>query len=99
MGKRKMMREMLKREIEHYNECEVGSDEYVKSQARIKELVKETEGLNNETTKVILQGIETGARIVVPIGCFAAVLAFEKNDSFSSSMKQILKCFVPRGLF
>lgn len=38
-----------------------------------------------------------GTGIVMPCIGFVVVTAFEKDDSFTSSLKRVVDCFVPKG--
>ena len=49
--------------------------------------------------KNTLEGIKIiGGGIIMPCIGYVVVTAFEKNDSFTSSLKRVVDCFVPNKL-
>lgn len=49
--------------------------------------------------KNVLEGVKiVGTGIVMPCIGYVVVTAFEKDDSFTSSLKRVVDCFVPKGI-
>lgn len=98
MGKKKRLLEMIKREREYYDQCKVGSEEYIASQNRLKDLEKQIAEVSDQDWRVVIEG----AKIVVYVGTsvftLGKILAFEKNDSFSTIAKSWLTVFGPKKL-
>lgn len=95
MGKKKRLLEMIKREREYYDSQPVGSDEYNKSQERLKGLEKQLAELDDQTGRSVIEGIRVAGGIVLPVFGWVVITAFEKNDSFSTSLKKTIDCFIP----
>lgn len=95
MGKKKRLLEMIKREREYYDSCSVGSDEYNKSQERLKGLEKQLAELDDQTGRTVIEGLRVASGVVLPVFGWVVITAFEKNDSFSTSLKKTIDCFIP----
>lgn len=71
-----------------------------KAEAEIE--LKTQEAANAKKDRRVKNGIEigkvVGTGIVMPCIGLVAVLAFEKNDSFTTSMKRVVDCFIPKRI-
>ena len=89
---------MIERELEYYEKCAVGSEEYNTSQERLKGLEKQLAELDDQTGRTVIEGVKVGGGIALPIFGWIVITAFEKNDSLSSSLKKTIDCFIPKRL-
>lgn len=52
----------------------------------------------DQLTKNIIEGVKVGSGIVLPLIGYVVVVAFEKDDSFTSALKGVVNCFIPKKL-
>ena len=52
----------------------------------------------DQRTKNIIEGVKVGSGIVLPLIGYVVVVAFEKDDSFTSALKGVVNCFIPKKL-
>lgn len=60
---------------------------------------KEREMKENKKDRMIKNGIEiakVGTSFVLPLIGYVAITAFEKEDTFTSSLKGLINCFIPK---
>ena len=60
--------------------------------------VQMKEEKNDRLVKNIIEGVKVGSGIVLPLVGLVAITAFEKSETFTSSLKGIVSCFLPRKL-
>lgn len=87
MGKRKRLLSMIEREREFYDQCQVGSEEYVASQNRLKDLEKQLAELGDQSSRTAVEAAKIVAYVATSAFTLGKILAFEKNDSFSTIAK------------
>lgn len=46
--------------------------------------------------KYILEGVKTASGIIVPFVGLVGIMAFEKEQTFTSALRDYVKCFVPK---
>lgn len=46
--------------------------------------------------KYIFEGVKTASGIIVPFVGLIGIMAFEKEQTFTSALKDYVKCFVPK---
>lgn len=95
MGKKKRLLKMIEREREFYDQCTVGTEEYNASQERLKGLEKQLAELGDQTSRTVIEGVKVAGSIALPVFGWVVITAFEKNDSFSTSLKKTIDCFIP----
>lgn len=58
-----------------------------------------TESKKDKKVKNIIEAVKVvGTGIIMPCIGFVVVTAFEKDDSFTSSLKRTVECFIPKGI-
>lgn len=100
-----LLREQIERERTHLEGLKVGSEEYEKSFARLIELEdrladleKHLEGKKDRTVKNVIEGVKVAGGIALPLVGYVAVTAFEKNETFTSALKGVVNCFIPKKM-
>lgn len=104
MKLRALLEEQIEREREYLSHCLPGSDEYDASTKRLNiledklaDLEKHESDKKSKLVGNILEGVKVAGGIALPIIGFVVVTAFEKDDSFSSSLKGVINCFIPKN--
>ena len=105
MDLKTLLREQIEREVQHIAELEVGTQEYNESMSRLNvledklaELEKCDMDRKDRKVKNIIEGVKTGGSIVLPIIGLVAITAFEKSETFTTSLRGIVNCFIPKKL-
>lgn len=105
MEQKTLLRERYEREYEYLSKQEVGSDEYNASMSRLNILedkLNDQERFKKERKDRLFsninEGVKTASGIVLPLVGLVAITAFEKNDTFTTSLRGIVNCFLPRKL-
>lgn len=105
MNSETLLRERIKREYEYQKEHDVGTDEYNASMSRLNtledkltELENSKSEKNDRIVKNVIEGVKVGSGIVLPIIGLVAITAFEKNDTFTTSLRGFVQCFIPKKL-
>ena len=98
MGIKGKLMKLIHKEEEYCDEQKVGSEEYVASQDRLKELYDQLAVYNERVAKVIIELIKVLGSIALPIFGWVVITAFEKDDSIRSSLKKTIDCFLPKRL-
>ena len=98
MGIKARLMKLVRREEEYCDEQQVGSEEYVASQDRLKELYDQLAVYNERVAKVIIDVIRVFGSIALPVFGWIVITAFEKDDSIRSSLKKTIDCFIPKRL-
>lgn len=100
-----LLREQIERERGHLEGLTVGSEDYEKSFARLVELEdrmadweKHQEGKKDRTVKNVIEGVKVAGGIMLPLVGYVAVTAFEKNETFTSALKGVVNCFIPKKM-
>ena len=103
MDLKTLLRDQMKRESDHLSKQEVGTDEYCKSLERLNileekmaDLEKFEDNRKDRTVKNVIEGVKTAGGIVLPVIGLVAITAFEKNDSFTTSLRGFVNCFIPK---
>jgi hypothetical protein len=103
MDLKTLLREQIERESAYLSKQEVGTEEYCKSQERLNNLeekmadyVKFEDNRKDRTVKNVIEGAKTVGGIVLPVIGLVAITAFEKNDSFTTSLRGFVNCFIPK---
>lgn len=52
----------------------------------------------DQRTKNIIEGVKVGSGIALPLIGYVVVVAFEKEDTFTSALKSVVNCFIPKKL-
>lgn len=69
------------------------------SEASVKQKEEElAERKKDQRTKNIIEGVKVGSGIALPLIGYVVVVAFEKDDSFTSALKGVVNCFIPKKL-
>lgn len=96
--KDEMLQELIRREREFCENCEIGSKEYVESLERLMKLEEQLTSEKDQKGKLIVEGIKVGSGIVLPVFGWVVITAFEKGDTITSALKKTVDCFIPRRL-
>lgn len=103
MDLKTLLREQIEREYAHLGKHEPGTEEYCKSQERLNvledkmtDLEKFEDNRKDRTVKNVIEGVKTAGGIVLPVIGLVAITAFEKNDTFTTSLKGFVNCFIPK---
>lgn len=93
-----LLDELIKREREYCEKCEVGSDEYNKSMDRLAKLEEQRHAQKEGTGKLVVEGVKVVSGVVLPVFGWVVITAFEKDDTLTSALKKTIDCFIPRKL-
>lgn len=96
--KNEMLQELIQREREYCEKCEIGTKEYVESLERLMKLEEQFEAQKDQKSKTVIEGIKVGSGIALPIFGWVVITAFEKGDTITSALKKTVDCFIPRRL-
>ena len=101
---------LIEREQNYFDSQESGSEEYVNSQARLIKLnsqltelekaesEKEVSAKDQKNTLIrnVLEGVKVGSGIVLPIIGLVAITAVEKDTTFTGSLREYTRYFLPK---
>ena len=101
---------LIEREQNYFDSQESGSEEYVNSQARLMKLnsqladlekaesEKEASAKDQKNTLIrnVLEGVKVGSGIVLPIIGLVAITAVEKDTTFTGSLREDTRYFLPK---
>ena len=101
---------LIEREQNYFESQESGSEEYVNSQSRLMKLnnqltelekaeaEKEASAKDQKNTLIrnVLEGVKVGSGIVLPIIGLVAITAVEKDITFTGSLREYTRYFLPR---
>ena len=101
---------LIEREQNYFDSQESGSEEYVNSQARLMKLnsqlkkkkkaesEKEASAKDQKNTLIrnVLEGVKVGSGIVLPIIGLVAITAVEKDTTFTGSLREYTRYFLPK---
>ena len=79
----------LNKELENIENSEVSAKQKEEELAERKK---------DQRTKNIIEGVKVGSGIALPLIGYVVVVAFEKDDSFTSALKGVVNCFIPKKL-
>lgn len=103
MDLKTVLREQIERESAHLSKLEVGTEDYCKSLDRLNiledkmtELTKFEDGKKDRTVKNIIEGVKVAGGIVLPVIGLVAITAFEKEETFTTSLRGFVNCFIPK---
>lgn len=96
--KKVLLEELIERERKYCDQCEDGSDEYVKSTDRLVKLQEQLNAQKEGTGKLVVEGIKVVSGVVLPVFGWVVITAFEKEDTLTSALKKTIDCFIPRRL-
>lgn len=106
MELKSMLSKQIERENEHLIEQEVGSEEYCESIKRINvledrmiEIEKNEEFKKDRVHKTVNEYVKNiGVGIIVPFVGLIGIMAFEKDESFTSVLKGYVNNFIPKKI-
>lgn len=105
MDLKNLLTDQIERESTHLSGLKVGSEEYVKSMERLNTLEDKLANLDkndvdrkDRKVKNVIEGVKVGGSIVLPIIGLVAITAFEKSETFTTSLRGIVNCFIPKKL-
>lgn len=98
MTDKKDLKEMIRIEWEYFKTLEVGSPEYTQSQERLMKLTKQLTEQKGSTWEAGIEIVRVIGQIGLPVVGLVVITAFEKNDTFTSSLKRFVDCFLPKRL-
>ena len=101
---------LIEREQNYFDSQESGSEEYVNSQTRLMKLnsqltelekaesEKEASAKDQKNTLIrnVLEGVKVGSGIVLPIIGLVAITAVEKDTTFTGSLREYTRYFLPK---
>ena len=101
---------LIEREQTYFESQKSGSEEYVNSQARLMKLSSQladlekaeaekeasAKGQKNTLIRNILEGVKVGSGIVLPIIGLVAITAVEKDTTFTGSLREYTRYFLPK---
>ena len=101
---------LIEREQTYFESQEPGSEEYVDSQSRLMKLssqladLEKAEAEKEASAKVqkntlirnVLEGVKVGSGIVLPIIGLVAITAVEKDTTFTGSLREYTRYFLPK---
>ena len=101
---------LIEREQNYFEDQKPGSEEYVNSQARLMKLSsqltdlekseaeKEASAKDQKNTLIrnVLEGVKVGSGIVLPIIGLVAITAVEKEITFTGSLREYTRYFLPK---
>ena len=98
-----LLREQIERERTHLSGLTVGSEEYEETfqrlitlEDRMADLEKHLEGKKDRTVKNVIEGVKVVGGIALPLIGYVVVTAFEKDETFTSALKGVVNCFIPK---
>lgn len=97
-NKKSLLVKLIEREEEHFDSCDVGSEEYNASLARLTKLREQLDAQKDQKGKLVLEGVKVAGGIVLPVIGWVVITAFEREDTLTSSLKKTVDCFLPRRL-
>ena len=104
-----LLSNLIEREQNYFDSQESGSEEYVNSQARLMKLnsqltelekaeaEKEASAKDQKNTLIrnVLEGVKVGSGIILPIIGLVAITAVEKDTTFTGSLREYTRYFLP----
>ena len=98
MNKKKdLLLELLERENKFLVEQQVGSEEYNSSLQRVMTIEKQiSESPRRDKLYRILDVIKVGSSVALPIIGLVCITATEKNSTFTGTLKDYTKLFIPK---
>ena len=101
---------LIEREQNYFDSQESGSEEYVNSQARLMKLNSQLTELEkaepekeasakdqrNSLIRNVLEGLKVGSGIILPIIGLVAITAVEKDTTFTGSLREYTRYFLPK---
>ena len=105
-----LLSNLIEREQNYFDSQESGSEEYVNSQARLMKLnsqltelekaeaEKEASAKDQKNTLIrnVLEGVKVGSGIILPIIGLVAITAVEKDTTFTYSLREYTRYFLPK---
>lgn len=96
--KKSLLVKLIKREEEHFDSCEVGTEEYNESLERLTKLQEQLDAQKDQKSKLVVEGVKVAGGIVLPVIGWVVITAFEREDTLTTSLKKTVDCFLPRKL-
>lgn len=96
--KKSLLVKLIEREEEHCDSCEVGSEEYNESLARLAKLQEQLDAQKDQKGKLVVEGVKVAGGIVLPVIGWVVITAFEREDTLTTSLKKTVDCFLPKRL-
>lgn len=103
------LRNLIKREKEHVDGLEVGSEGYVDSMHRLMELEKQLSEIEKNEAEMelakksrkngnVIEWAKIGANVALPLIGFVTIVAAEKDITFTGALRDITKSFLPKKM-
>lgn len=103
------LKDLIERERRYIDKLNTGSDEYVNSMKRLMELekglseIEKNEAEIDQSQKsrrmgVILEWAKIGANVALPLIGYVAIVAAEKDITFTGALRDVTKCFLPKKI-
>lgn len=103
------LKDLIERERRHIEKLSIGTDEYVDTMKRIVDLEKalseiEKNGAEIEQaqksrqTGVILEAVKIATNVALPLIGYVAIVAAEKDITFTGALRDVTKCFLPKKI-
>ena len=94
--KKSVLLELIEREREYCESCEIGSKEYVESCERLMKLEGQLASQKDLKGKFVIDCVKVGSGIALPVFGWVVITAFEKDDTIITALKKTIDCFIPR---
>ena len=109
MRSKEVLLELIERERKHCEGLEIGSEKYIASFNRLtklEEMMVELEKAEHEKDdakkariiQTILECVKIGCNVTLPLVGYVAILAAEKEITFTGALRDITKCFLPKQM-
>lgn len=109
MANETTLKALIDREKKYCDTLEEGSEEYVSSTKRLIDLEKELSNIKKNEAEVdiaresrkngnIIEWAKIGANVVLPLIGFVAIVAAEKEITFTGALRDITKSFLPKKM-
>ena len=103
------LKDLIERERRYLDQLKIGSDEYVSTMNRLMELekllseIEKNEAEMDQAQKsrrmgVILEWAKIGANVALPLIGYVAIVAAEKDITFTGALRDVTKCFLPKKI-
>ena len=103
------LKDLIERERRHIEKLDIGSDEYVKCMERLMELerlVSEFEKIEIEKEQsrksrhmgTAIEWAKIVTNIVMPLIGLIAIIAAERDITFTGAFRDVTKCFLPKRI-
>lgn len=102
------LKDLIKRERGYIDTLDTGSDEYVNGTKRLMELEKLLSEIEKNEAEMeqakksrrmggILEGAKIAVSVLMPLIGYVAIVAAEKEITFTGALRDVTKCFLPKS--